>query len=210
MRALSLSLAIALVATQAVAGMSVVHGNIVLDGRAITSSGHDSAPLLSPDGRVVVFLRATHRPAKDCAADASDGKPLELWRVNSDGNSARRLLATHGGPNPEAVVCDFANLQFNSAGSVLYFETPAWATSGAIHALDLATGKERLFLPGNGLIVLARCRDKRYRDNIITGQHRYFVFSGSYDWAFLFTPEGKEIGPLGDGDFSSDLKDACD
>ena len=82
-------------------------------------------------------------------------------------------------------------------------------TSGAIHVLDLATGKERLFLAGNGLKVLARCNNKKYRDDIIAGQHRYFVFSGSYDWDFLFTPDGKEVGPLGDGDHATDIADAC-
>jgi hypothetical protein len=107
------------------------------------------------------------------------------------------------------VICDFANTQFNAMGTLLYFETPAWATSGAIHVLDMATGKERLFMPGNGVEVLATCKDKRYRDDVIVSQHRYFVFSGSYDWSFLFTPEGKEVGPLGDGDYSGDLADAC-
>jgi hypothetical protein len=209
-RALSLSLAIALAATPAAAGVGAVHGDIVLNGRAITSSGRDSAPVLSPDGDVIVFVRANANPAKDCAADGSDGKALELWRVNSDGSRARRLLATHGGSNPAAVICDFANAQFNSSGARLYFETPAWATSGAIHMLDMATGKEHLFVPGNDAKVLAACKDERYRDDVIVSQHRYFVFSGSYDWSFLFTPAGKEVGPLGDGDFSSDLKDACD
>jgi hypothetical protein len=209
MRTLLLSLAIAAAATAAHAGVTVAHGNIVLNGRVLTSGGHDSAPVLAPDGKFVVFQRANHAPAKDCAADGSDGKPLELWRVNSDGSDGRRLLATHGGPKVESVICDFANAQFNSSSTLLYFETPAWATSGAVHVLDMATGKERLFVPGNGLRVLADCRDKRYRDDLIVGQHRYFVFSGSYDWAFLFTPAGKEVGPIGDGDYSTDLQDAC-
>jgi hypothetical protein len=184
-------------------------GNVIFDDRRITSGGRDSDPVLSPDGHVIVFLRANHAPPKDCAADGSDGKAIELWRMNRDGSSARRLLATHGGPNPAAVICDFANPQFNSTGALLYFETPAWATSSAIHVLDMATGKERLFVPGNGATVLATCNDKRFRDDVIVSQHRYFVFSGSYDWSFLFTPEGKEVGPLGDGDYSTDLEDAC-
>jgi WD40-like Beta Propeller Repeat len=180
-----------------------------MNSRMVTSGGHDRDPVLSPDGRRIVFLRANARPAKDCAPDGSDGKPVELWSVNSDGSGALKLLATHGGENVDGVICDFANMQFNSTGSLLYFETPAWATSGAIHVYDFKTGKERLFLPGNGLQVLSRCRDARYRDDVIATQHRYFVFSGSYDWAFLFTPSGKEVGPLGEGDFSSDLADSC-
>ena len=209
MRAVLLSLTMALFAAAAHAGVAADHGNIVLNGRTLTTGGHDSVPVLSPDGRLVVFLRANHTPAKDCAADGSDAKPVELWRVNSDGSGVRRLLTTHGATRPENAICDFANMQFNSIGALLYFETPAWATSGAIHVLDLATGKERLFLPGNGLQVLARCRNARYRDDVIAAQHRYFVFSGSYDWAFLFTPAGREVGPLGDGDYSTDLEDAC-
>jgi hypothetical protein len=29
-------------------------------------------------------------------------------------------------------------------------------------------------------------------------QHHYFVGGGSYDWYWLITPDGREVGPLGE------------
>ena len=185
-----------------------VPGRIDLNGKPITLGPNDSDPVASPDGRSVVFLRhVAGKPIADCSATGDAIAPVELWEAN--GRAAHRLLALHGDSDVAKTVCAFDNVQFSFDGSRLYFETPAWATSGAIHVYEFKTGRERLFLPGNGLTVLARCRDARYRDDIIVSQHRYFVFSGSYDWSFLFTPAGKEVGPLGDGDFKTDLEDVC-
>jgi len=211
MRTIGFFLGLAVLAAPAgAATIAVQHGNIVLDGKPITGSGRDLDPLLSPDGRHIVFERiGTGRPLQDCDAEATTSKPLELWRINTDGSGAKRLLALHSDPDASKTLCAFDNAQFSSNGQLLYFETPAWATSGAIHVLSLTTGKERFFLAGNGLKVLASCKNPKYRDDLIVGQHRYFVFSGSYDWDFVFTPDGKEVGPLGDGDHSTDIADAC-
>ena len=209
MRAILISLAIISCAGAAhAATVTVEHGNIVLNGKPITQGGHDSDSVLSPDGTRVVFLRLTDsRPIEDCAADATTSKPLQLWSIDATG--AKKLLDLKSDPDVEKTLCAFDNVQFSSNGQLLYFETPAWATSGAIHVYDFKAGRERFLLAGDGLKVLSACRNPKYRDDLIVGQHRYFVFEGSYDWSFLFTPAGKEIGPLGDGDFSSALADAC-
>ena len=207
---LPILLAAALTCAACAATVGADRGNIVVDGKAVTQGGHDFDPLLSPDGKRVVFLRQSGGTAiQDCAADATTAKAQELWSVGVDGKGASRLLALKSDPDVRKTLCAFDNLQFSSSGQLLYFETPAWATSGAVHVYDFKTHMERFFLAGNGVQVLNRCHDARYRDDLIVGQHRYFVFEGSYDWSFLFTPAGKEVGPLGDGDFSSALADAC-
>jgi hypothetical protein len=211
MRAISIAVAALLLCNGALAAkLTVDHGNIARDGKRLTNSGHDSEPLASPDGHIVVFLRATGKPAvQDCSATGDQAKPVELWSVNSDGSNARPLLQIHGGTDIRTVVCDFTDKQFNSTGTLLYFATPAWATSGAIHVLDMRSGREHLFVDGDGLHVLAACRDPKYRDDIVISQHRYFVFSGSFDWSWLYTPAAREVGPLGDGDIAAAIADAC-
>ena len=37
-----------------------------------------------------------------------------------------------------------------------------------------------------------------YRDFLIVQQHRYFLGGGSFDWYWLFRPDGKEVGPIGE------------
>ena len=130
--------------------------------------------------------------------------------MNTDGTHATKLLA--GGDDTaraQALLCDFTNKQFDSTGRLLYFETPAWATSDAIHVLDMTTRKERFFAPGNSLLVLATCKDEQYRDDVVASEHRYFVFGGSYDWTFLFTPSGKEVGPVSDSEDLSSVDTWC-
>ena len=75
--------------------------------------------------------------------------------------------------------------------------------SGAAHVFDFRTNNEHFVVPSNGLRVLSECKDKQYQDNLVVDQHRYFVFGGSYDWAFLFTSQGEEIGPLGEDGLAS-------
>jgi hypothetical protein len=112
-------------------------------------------------------------------------------------------MAAHGEEKPQLTICAFDRKQFSSDGKLLYFNTPAWATSGAAHVFDFRTKKEHFVVPSNGLTVLSECKDKQYQDDLVVYQHRYFVFGGSYDWAFLFTPQGKEIGSLGEDGLAS-------
>ena len=207
---LPMFLAAVLACAASAATVGADRGKIVVNGKAITPGSHDFDPVVSPDGKRVVFLRLTGgKPLEDCAGDATTSKAQELWSIGVDGAGAMKLLALKSDPDVRKTVCAFDNLQFSSSGRLLYFETPAWATSGAVHVYDFKTRTERFFLAGNGVQVLNRCHDARYRDGLIVSQHRYFVFEGSYDWSFLFTPDGKEVGPLGDGDYSSAVADAC-
>ncbi|HEY4944386.1 MAG TPA: hypothetical protein VII56_23360 [Rhizomicrobium sp.] len=203
-------LAAVLTGTANAATVEAVNGNVVLGGKTITHGGHDLDPVLSPDGKRLVFLRRTAgRPLEDCAADATTSKPLELWSINADGSGAKKLLALKSDADVRKTVCAFDSMQFSSNGQLLYFSAPAWATSGAIHVYDFRSGREHFLLAGDGLKVLSDCKNPKYRDDLIVGQHRYFLFEGSYDWTFVFTPAGKEVGPLGDGDYTSALADAC-
>jgi len=123
-------------------------------------------------------------------------RPDELRRINLDGSDDRLLLKGRGG-DPEHQLCDFKSKQFSSDGRRLYFLTPAWATSDALHAFDMRAGEEHFLLPANDFLVLNFCRSK-YKDHLVVLSHRYFLFGGSYDWYWLYDPAAKrELGPLG-------------
>jgi len=38
-----------------------------------------------------------------------------------------------------------------------------------------------------------------YAGCLLVNRHRYFLGGGSYDWVWLLTADGKEIGPVSDG-----------
>ena len=81
-------------------------------------------------------------------------------------------------------------MQFSPDSKTLYFATSAWATSGAIHAIDVNGKNLRFITAGNEYHVVTH---GKYRGDLIVNQHRYHDQGGSYDWDWLFTPQGKQI-----------------
>ncbi len=184
-------------------------GNIVLnrDGTKtqLTKTGRDVEPVLSPDGSFVVFTRqgrASRSNEDDQFCDSSQ-KDDELHQINVDDRSDRVLLRGHKGDGARQV-CGFHAKQFSSDGGRLYFLSPGWATSGALHVFDMRKHAEHFMVPANDVLVLSFCKNK-YKDYLAILEHRYFVLGGSYDWYWLYESTGeKEIGPLGEFDSPDD------
>ena len=108
-------------------------------------------------------------------------------------------------------LCGFSAKQLSSDGKTLFFLSPAWTTSSALHALDVASKTERYVLPANDLLVLSWCTEPDLKDALVVSQHRYFQFGGSYDWYWLYDPFGaKEIGAVGEHDDAAAVREAVD
>lgn len=168
----------------------------------------DADPVLSPNGAFVVYTRQGRgRTLRGYDANqlcSTEPRPDETRRINSDGADDRLLLTGRKGA-PDDQLCDFKSKQFSSDGRRLYFLTPAWATSSALHAYDMRNGEEHFLLPANDLLVLSFCPNK-YKDDLVVLSHRYFLLGGSYDWYWLFDPTGKkELGPLGQFENPEDM-----
>jgi hypothetical protein len=187
-------------------------GNIFIERDGVktqlTKSEQDIDPVLSPDGAFVVFTRQGRAHiGKDENGDQScEGvpKPDELRQVNIDGTADKLLLRGREG-KPNEQVCRFTSKQFDSDGRRLYFLSPAWVTSGALHVYDLRRQESHFVMPANDVLVLSFCRNE-YKDDLAVAMHRYLVFGGSYDWYWLFDSSGKkEIGPLGEFENPGDV-----
>ena len=72
----------------------------------------------------------------------------------------------------------------------------AWVTSAAIHLMNSDGTEERSLTDGNSLEVLQEAEDRRYDGCLIVEKHKYFLEGGSYDWHWLLTPDGEEVGPV--------------
>jgi hypothetical protein len=187
-------------------------GNIYLerDGTKakLTSSEMDVDPVLAPNRASVVYTRQGrgrtlhgYDPSQLCSTEP---RPDELRQIAIDGSDDRLLLKGRKG-GPERQLCDFRQKQFSSDGRRLYFLTPGWATSDALHVLDMRSGEERFVTPANDILVLNFCPN-RYKDDLVVLAHRYFLLGGSYDWYWLYDPTGKkELGPLGAFDTPDDM-----
>jgi hypothetical protein len=199
MKRLFMAISLAALAVPALAQtVSVKEGNIQFTDKAghtsaITSGGRDSGPVLAPDGKWVAFVRKVD--GKKIATGSDEVDPTELWQVRIDGKEASLLVKCSASEKPESVIAAFDNLQFSTNGKLLYFVTPAWATTGAVHVVDTTNRKERYLFAGNELKIVP---SGEYKDCLVVQQHRYFVGGGSYDWFWLLRPDGKEVGPVGD------------
>ena len=60
--------------------------------------------------------------------------------------------------------------------------------------MDTTNAKEHFVCPGGSVEILS---SGEYRDCLLVQQRRYFFGGGSYDWFWLFRPDGNEIGPVG-------------
>jgi hypothetical protein len=104
--------------------------------------------LTSPDGKWTVFVKPVSGDSIGTGLD--DYKPSELWQVDSNGRHPTLLVRCHGSFDNDmsTVVAQFNELRFSPDGRLVYFETPAWATSGALHVVDTTNGREHFICAG--------------------------------------------------------------
>jgi hypothetical protein len=178
--------------------LSVRNGNICFadksgEPKALTTSGTDAQPVLSPDGRWIVFVRSV--PGKTVATGIGDSPATELWQIGVNGKNATLFVRSRSAEKTEQLLANFSKPQFTSDGRKVYFLSDAWVTSGAVHMVDTTNGKEHFVCPGSDLEVI---RAGEYKDCLLVEQHRYFIGGGTFDWYWLFRADGREIGPVGE------------
>ena len=161
----------------------------------LTTSGKDEQATLASDGQMAAFVR--RMPGKTVETALGPTEATELWRIRVDGTEAKRIVAGRSAAKMDSVLAGFRDPQFSSDGKRIYFLSAAWVTSAAVHVVDVKTGAEHFVCPGNSLEVL---RQGHYAGHLLVSQHRYFLAGGSYDWIWLFTPDGREVGPVADSE----------
>lgn len=187
---------VALLAAGVAAAASVkeIKGNIyyVADNgkvRQLTTSGVDRSPQLSPDGKTIVFVRSKSRSTdRDFAAD-------DIWLMDTPGKNQRVVVKARAASKPEDILNALNNPVFAPNGKLIYFISAAWATSGAVHVLDLGTGKTKFVSSGNTLKIVP---SGEYAGHLIVSKHKYFAGGGTYVFYWLISPTGEELMPIGD------------
>jgi dipeptidyl aminopeptidase/acylaminoacyl peptidase len=161
--------------------------------RQLTSTGLDRDPALSPDGRTIAFIRGTPADSVDTVLGREEG--TSLWMMAVDGSGARVLVRGRSSETPGQALALLQSPAFSPDGGRIYFLSAAWATSGAVHVVEVVTGAEKFIAPGNSLEVIP---SGDYAGFLLVSQHRNFLAGGSYDWYWLVSPEGREVDPVGE------------
>jgi hypothetical protein len=153
------------------------------------------------DGRVA-FIRAT--PGRTVPTSLGDEQATELWIANADGTGARRLVAGLGATSPERTLAALSSPQFSPNGRRVYFLSRAWVTSDAVHAVDVATGREWFVAPGNTLAIIPR---GPLAGCLLVSQHRSRPGEGgSTDWTWLLGTNGQELALAASDPASADRR----
>jgi len=161
--------------------------------RRVTNLGDVRTAVPSPGIHLIAFVRNT--PGDSVETGMGKVVASELWVAGVDGSGARRLLHGRNATPSMRVLGDLANLVFSPDERQVFFTSAEAVTSLAVHAADIQSGTERFICPGTLKAVVPT---GKYAGDIIVNQHRYFLLGGSYDWLWLITPNGKEVGPLGE------------
>jgi hypothetical protein len=158
---------------------------------------HKKEKTKSPDGKWIAFVeKSNFIIPSNCFYPSEKGEQAdEIWIINTKVMTKKLLVAPYFScGDVSKVVIDPHNLQFSHDSKTLFFETSAWVTSGAIHAVD-TNGKHLRFVTHGGELRVVQ--SGAYKGNIIVNQHRYRFKGdtplGSYNWDWLFTPTGKQI-----------------
>lgn len=174
---------------------------LLLTAATVTASAQtramlpDSGLSYSPDSAMVAFVRPT--PARLIPTALGSVEATELWVAHRDGSFARRVVVGKSTDDPRNVLADLSSPAFSPDGRRVYFLSTAWVTSGAVHMVNLSTRQSQYIAAGNSLDVIV---SGEYAGCLLVGQHRYWMAGGSYDWLWLLTPTGKDVGPVVDDD----------
>jgi hypothetical protein len=145
----------------------------------------------SPDGKWVVFVKQVSGPL--ISTGAGEEQPAELWQVDARGKSPTLLVRSRNAQGPKDMIAGFDNLQFSSDGKLVYFNTPAWATSPAVRVVDTTNRRERYVIDG----VLKKVERTPHGEVLLVGRKKYDS-EGDYYQDFLVFPEGKVLRTVGE------------
>ncbi|MBT5631448.1 MAG: hypothetical protein HOJ13_01840 [Nitrospina sp.] len=161
-------------------------GNIFLKAKdkitQLTKTGRDSDPALSPNGKWVAFSREIEGKVQECSERNNHWAcPSEqLWTIDLDNMSERMLLEPRTDvpqKRTKDVLYQFYGKEFSPDSRTIYFITPAWATSDAIHAVDIDGKYEHYVMHGYSYEVVRgplSAKIKKYINNLKKDDWRIF------------------------------------
>lgn len=177
MRCLALLVLLMLSTPGYAASLDVVKGDVMVDGKILTTSHDVTDAAASPDGGSIAYLR---RPS---------GRESELWLMTGHGGTPRRIFAGRPDGDPKRDTAELNAVVFALGGDAVFVLATAWAVSNAVHEIRLADGSARFVIDGNDLQVAEQ--------GLLVQRHTYLPQGGSVDDIWLVTPAGKVVRRLG-------------
>ncbi|EPC5193292.1 hypothetical protein ACRZZR_000771 [Edwardsiella piscicida] len=144
--------------------------------------------ITAPGGKVTYYIVSSNNRTHD-------DPPITAIVLREKGEN-KIILRESLSPDPEKNLSGFYNMYLSPDAKELFFNSEAWATSGAIHSINVSTGKTKYISPGELACVIL---SGEYQGDLIVAKHKYFVQGGSYENLYLVDLSGKEIGIVAQG-----------
>ncbi|HUP04206.1 MAG TPA: hypothetical protein VMU19_09460 [Bryobacteraceae bacterium] len=176
--------------------VSTDNGRIILEDSsghriALTQTGLDSDPWLSPDGQSVVFLR---RSAEDMFCTS-------VYEIDMR-TRAQRLLFSGPAKSQTSEVSYFGRPELDAPRKTLFLLSKEYATEGTLLAIRLADGQVRSISDHVvGYDVIA-CR--KYRGDLIALKRQVDVLGRPYYLYWLYSSSGEALGLAGGDELDVD------
>lgn len=154
--------------------------------RQISTGKHNVGAVLSRDGKFAAFVH-------DASADHATGES-ELWLADISAKTARCILHSKTHNDPKKNLTHLNNPVFSLDGKSIYFLSSAWATSDAIHRIEIATQQQRYVTDGNSLSVIAQ---GKYAGHLVVSKHEYVPGGSSVENFCQVSPAGRKIKCFG-------------
>lgn len=164
-------------------------GNLFLEDSsghmtALTQTGLDSEPWLSPDGRTVVFLRHS----------AEDVFRTSVYEIDM---RTRTPSLLYSGPakyqGRESSY--FGRPELDESHNTLFLISKEYATEGSLIAIQLSNGQARLISDHVVGYDVVAC--PQYRGDLIALKRQQNILGHPYHLYWLYSPSGQELGLAG-------------
>lgn len=122
--------------------------------------------------------------------------------VFDNGIKEVQIVVEKKSTDPKKNLSNFKNISLSPDAKTIYFDSSAWATSDAIHSVNVKTHKERYVASGDLLCVIP---SGNYKGNLIVIQDGFFVQGGRHSDIYMISPTGKKMGMVQEGEDSSEI-----
>jgi len=159
----------------------------------LTEGPNDSAPMLSSDGQQVVYVRSRVLAEPDPTFEIR----VHNVTVGTDRSVLRSPISIRGEKYSE-----IGRPQFSADGKTIYFLFNWSVTTHGLARFDMKTGEVKFVMPAFEFYSVVR---GKYGGDLVVQQRRAKLATGYYYLYYLYTPDGKEIGVVGENQADVDL-----
>lgn len=144
----------------------------------------------------VISVRET--PGMMVSTGLGDFQATELWLTATDKNTAELIVRGREDPDIQKTIANITDPALSADNRFIYFLSEAWATSGSLQKVEIATKKASFVIDACGFEII---KTGIFEGLLLVDRH-LIEDNGRDSYLWLVSPDGKPIRQI--GQFESD------